>query len=163
MKSNYISPQKLNDVIMCMKYENGLAIRVSNATGLRISDVLAIPYVQIYKSNKITIREKKTAKSRRVYIPLGLWREMKGNANRGWVFPHRLKAYKHRTREAVYIDFKKACRRSGIAPEGLSPHSVRKAWAVREYARTRSIVSIQRKMNHRDAGTTALYALSDKL
>jgi len=163
MKSNFISAEKLNDVILRMKYENGLAIRVCNATGLRLSDVLALPYAKIYASNKITVREQKTGKARRIYIPKGLQREMTANAKHYWVFPHRTKADRHRTRQAVYVDFKQACKRSGIDPAGVSPHSVRKLWAVRQYARTRSIATIQKKMNHSNAGVTALYALSDKL
>ena len=113
MKSIYLPEKKLNEIISRMKYENSLPIRVSNATGLRLNDVLAIPLVQIIKTNRITIKEQKTGKSRRVYIPLQLWREMKENSKWCWVFPHRLKPFKHRTRQAVYLDFKLACERSG--------------------------------------------------
>jgi len=163
MKSVYISPDLLNGVVSRMKYENGLAIRVCFATGLRLSDVLGIKYSQISASNKITVRESKTDKSRRVYIPVELHREMVQNAKHFWAFPHRTKTDRPRTRQAVYMDFKQACERSGIDPAGLSPHSVRKAWAVKKRAGGLSIPEIQKLMNHAKASVTALYALSDML
>jgi integrase len=163
MKSIYLSEQKLKDVISCMNYQNGLAIRVCNATGLRLSDVLAIRYAQLIKTNRITVREQKTGKSRRLYVPVRLQRELLYNAKGIYCFPHRRDMGRPPTRQAVYMDFKKACRRLGINPTGISPHSVRKTWAVREYAKTRSITHVQKKLNHNHSGVTALYALSDKL
>jgi len=163
MTSSYISPDLLNEVVSRMKYENGLAVRVCFATGLRLSDVLAIKYGQISASNRISVRETKTGKARRVYIPVGLQREMTGNAKHWWAFPHRTKTDRPRTRQAVYMDFKQACVRSGVDPKGLSPHSVRKAWAVRKRVAGLSIPQIQKLMNHSKASVTALYALSDRL
>jgi len=146
-----------------MNYQNSLAIRVAEATGLRLSDVLAITYSQVLRAEKITVREQKTDKSRRIYLPVKLRKELLYNANGLYCFPHKRDKSRHRTRQAVYIDFKKACRRVGVDPAGVSPHSVRKLWAVREFGKTRSIIAVQKKMNHSNSGVTALYALSDKL
>jgi hypothetical protein len=163
MRSIYVSEQKLKELISCMNYENALAIRVSNATGLRISDVLGITYASLLRGNKITVRESKTGKSRRVYVPVRLRWELMHNSIGTYCFPHKRDKSRHRTRQAVYMEFKKACDRLNLDPAGVSPHSVRKLWAVREFDKTKSIIAVQKKLNHKYPGTTAMYAFSDKM
>ena len=76
------------------------------ATGLRVSDVLSLRTSQLTK--KQTVRESKTGKTRRVTWPVGLYEQMLEQAGRYWVFESRTDPRRHRARQTVWKDIKKA-------------------------------------------------------
>ena len=82
---------------------NALAMETALDTGLRISDVLSIKTAQLV-SQRVTVREKKTGKTRRVYLPRSLLDRLKASAGSLYVFEGRDDPAKHRTRQAVYKD-----------------------------------------------------------
>ena len=148
---------------------NRLAMRVVLATGLRISDVLSLK-TEWLNRQRFTVRELKTGKTRRVYIPAELRAELLGQAGRLYVFEGRTDWRQHRTREAVYKDVKRAAaffQRTGAVDKRLqvSPHSGRKVYAVEDYRRKGSLAAVGADLNHdpRHVAVTMLYALSDKL
>ena len=79
-----------------------------------------------------------------------------------YVFEGRFDRLRHRTRQAVYKDLRRAAKLFRLDVH-VSPHSARKAWAVDEYHRTGSITRVQRNLNHTDPSVTMLYALADQL
>lgn len=139
------------------------------ATGLRVSDALSITREQAERG-RFTLRESKTGKTRRIYLPRGLQLRILQQAGRVWAFEGRTDWRRHRTRAAVYKDVKRAAQmfaRTGRLERGrqVSPHSGRKVYAVAEYRRTGSLQHTGRALNHDPAhlATTMLYALSDRL
>lgn len=142
---------------------NALVMRVCMATGLRVSDVLELRTNQLRKRQ--TVREMKTGKTRRIQWPSGLYEEMLSQAGRYWVFESRCDPKKHRGRQTVYKDVKRAekvFKRSHALKksQNLGTHTARKIAAVDAYHKG-GMKAAQRLLNHSDPMVTALYALSD--
>ena len=99
MRSTWLNGATMAHILAAMMPENRLAIEVSEATGLRINDVLSLKTEAIRRTDRPTVREQKTGKTRRVYIPHELRRRMLAQAGRVWVWPGRLDPDgAHRTR-----------------------------------------------------------------
>lgn len=143
---------------------NRLALEVAITTGLRISDVLSLP---AGASQRPTVRDSKTGKKHRIYIPSDLWERLKVSRGRVWMFPGRNSEEKHRTRQAVWYDLHRAAKLYRMPPElrGLviAPHSARKTYAVGVYRRTGRITDVQKLLCHSDPSVTMLYAMADEL
>lgn len=145
-----------------MQRANVNAMRVSVETGMRIDDVLSL------KTEQLGTRErgkrvfeyvaKKTGKKAKVEISLDLWRELRAGAGEEWVFAGRNPA-KHRTRQAVYKDVKKAVELLGVQGQ-ISPHSARKTFAV-ELRKKSGLAEVQKALQHSNRETTNLYAFAD--
>lgn len=169
MRSSYIKPGPLGLVLAALMPENRLVMEVMLATGLRVGDVLTLRTEQV-KRQRFTVKEQKTGKTRRVYIPAALQLRILGQAGRLWAFEGRNDWRKHRTRQAVYKDVKRAARmfqRGGVLEprQQVSPHSARKVYAVEKFRSTGSLTKTGAALNH-DPGhlaVTMLYALSDRL
>lgn len=167
MRSDFADALIFQAVLDGLTYPNYLVMRVCLKTGLRLDDVLSIRADHL--KLRFTVREKKTGKSKRVYLGVDLFRELSAwtkhnprNAGCVYVFPHRLHKDRHRTRQAVYKDVKNIARQLQL-PGNICPHSARKCAAVREYSRTLSLAAVKQFLNHDSDITTMLYALSDKL
>lgn len=168
-RSSYVEPGPLGLVLAALMPENRLVMETMLATGLRVGDVLALTVEQV-KKQRFTVKEHKTGKSRRVYIPTKLQLWLLAQAGRLYVFEGRGDWRKHRTRQAVWKDVKRAAQmfqRSGAvgADVNISTHSGRKVYAVEKYRATGSLEATGRALNHTpgDVAVTMLYALSDRL
>lgn len=152
----------MDHILAALMPPNRLALRVSLATGLRISDVLSIMRVQL--ASRITVTESKTGKRRRVYIPAALLEDMEKQAGRVWVWEGRTDYRKHRTRQAVYKDLRRAASLFRLPAQlHLSPHSARKIYAVDQYHRDGDLKRVQHLLNHESEAVTMLYAMADQL
>lgn len=161
MRSEWVFAEELRHILATLTPENRLACEVSLATGLRIDDVLHIRTEQL-RSNKVTVREMKTGKTRRVYIPQNLLECMRMIAGRKWVFQGRTSWNKTRTRQAVWKDLKRSADLFRVKVN-LTPHSCRKVYAVAEYHRSGSIKRVQELLNHSSEAVTYIYAMADEL
>ena len=143
----YVSRPEMAHILAAMMPENRLIVRLCMATGLRISDALEIKTAKLKR--RMTIREIKTGKSRRVVIPA------EGRCD--W--------HKHRARQSVLKDIKKAAavfQRTGAVRTGcVGTHTARKIAAVEAYQRG-GLESAQKLLNHSDPAITLLYALADQ-
>lgn len=164
MRTDYIKTEELRHVLAALTPENRLACEISLATGLRIGDVLSIKTEKLLRSknHRISVTEEKTGKIHTVYIPVELYYRACHAAGKYFVFQHRYDAKRHRTRQAVFKDIKRAARAFRLRLN-IAPHTCRKAWAVAEYHRTGSIERVQKLMNHSDEAVTMIYALADQL
>ncbi len=167
-RSEWVEPDALGLVLAALMPANRLVMEVILATGLRVSDALAITREQVERG-RFTLREQKTGKTRRIYLPRRLQLQILAQAGRVWAFEGRLDWKRHRTRAAVYKDVKRAAAtfaRTGRIRRGqqISPHSGRKVYAVAEYHRTGSLTRTGAALNHdpEHIAVTMLYALSDK-
>lgn len=168
VRSDWLSDTQMTLVLAAMLPENALAIEVSDATGLRLSDVLSIKTSTIVGTNRPYVTDAKTGKRHRIYIPRALWLQMLAQAGKVYVWPGRLKPFEqHRTRDTVYKDMRRAVevfRRNGLIENerNVSPHSARKRAAVRAYRRGGFDAAADLLQHSRGSAVTALYALSDK-
>lgn len=167
-RSEWVEPGALGLVLAALMPANRLVMEVILSTGLRVGDAVAIKTEQV-RRGRFTVREEKTGKTRRVYLPRKLQLQILQQAGRVWAFEGRTDWRRHRTRNAVYKDVKRAAAmfaRTGRLRRGaqVSPHSGRKVYAVAEYHRTGSLARTGAALNHDPAhvAVTMLYALSDK-
>lgn len=165
MRSEWVDGDTLALVLAAMMPGNALAVECSLVTGLRIDDVLSLHTDTVRRTARPYVRDSKTGKSHRVYLPRELRERMLAQAGRVYVWEHRTDWTRHRTRQAVYKDMRHAAavwERNGRLGAHVSPHSARKCAAVRAYKRG-GLDAAAALLNH-DPGhplVTLLYALSD--
>ncbi len=160
MRTEYLLKQQMEHVLACLTEPNEIAMRVSLHTGLRIGDVLSIKTEQL--KSRFWVREQKTGKSKMVGLPAPLLDRMRGISGKTWVFEHRTDPDKHRTRQAVWADVKRA-QRAFRLPENVGCHSARKVYAVELMERYGDVGTVQRALNHSDVMVTLCYAMADRL
>ncbi|WP_303791410.1 tyrosine-type recombinase/integrase [Anaerotruncus colihominis] len=167
MRTDYIKPEVFNLLLTALMPENRLALQLSLATGLRIGDCLSMRTAALEASQRPTIREQKTGKKRRIYVPKALRVELLKNAGKRYIFPGRLNPNKPRTRAAVYKDLKRVAalyRLDGRKiRRNVAPHTARKIYAVQDYHAHHSLQRVQRLLNHSNEAVTLLYAMADVL
>lgn len=159
MKSAYVLEQKVVQALDLLTPGNRLVMRVCLDTGLRVGDVLELRTAQLAPQFYVT--ERKTGKRRRVNLSGPLLAELRAQAGKVWVFPGR-DPDKHRTRQAVWKDLKRAAKALRIR-ENLTPHSARKVYAVQLLEKYGDIDRVRRALNHDNLAVTLIYAMADKL
>lgn len=150
----------MEQVLGILTPANRLVMRVMLRTGLRVGDVLSFKTEEIGKQFWIT--EAKTGKRRRVNLPGDLLNDLRIQAGKIWVFEHRTDARRHRTRQAVWTDVKRAARAYRLT-ENVGTHTARKIYAVDLLKKYGDIDRVRRALNHDDASVTTLYACADAL
>ena len=162
MRSEWIPRGDFEHILAALTPENRLACEVSLATGLRITDVLALTPERVRKQ-RFTIREQKTGKTRTVRLPNELTARCLACAGQHYVFEHRTDGRQHRTRQAVWKDLKKTAERFNVR-KNITPHSARKEYAVEEFERCGGdLKRVQRLLCHSSEAVTALYAMANVL
>lgn len=163
IRADYIHRESFEHILSALMPENRLALIVSLTTGLRIDDVLSLRRKDIVKQ-RFTIHEMKTGKARKVSISKELQDALLFYCGRYYVFEHRTDPKKHRTRQAVYKDLKRACKLFRISEcVNISPHSARKIYSVGIYRTTAKINTVRKLLNHSSEAVTMLYAMADSL
>lgn len=161
MRSEYVDDERLQLILNLLTYENYLVCCVALQTGLRIDDCLSLTPAQLEKT-RFTVRESKTGKSRRVRLSPQLRRELKAICGKFYVFSGRNDQKKHRTRQAVYKDIRRACKALRISGT-ISPHSLRKHYSVELMRQGHSFEEVKACLNHTSDIVTMLYALADNV
>lgn len=159
MRTDWVCHDDMAVVMRLLMPANALALEVSLTTGLRISDVLSLRRDAVAKSQRVTVKERKTGKSRRVYINKSLRERLLDQSGDVLIFPGAVDPQTPRTRQAVYKDVKRAAKALRI-PYNIAPHSARKIYAVDIYRRD-GLAAAQKALNHSDSTTTLIYVLSD--
>lgn len=166
MRSDYIDPVTLDHIMAALTPQNERAMRVALATGLRIDDVLTLKTADIMRTtnNRITVNEQKTKKHRRVYIPELLLKDLRLHSGVYYVFEGRTSPTKHRTRQAVWKDIKRAAEAYRVRKAiTVSPHTARKVYAVEAFKKYGTPEKVQRLLQHSDPAVTALYILAEEV
>jgi integrase len=163
VRSKYISDAYVKLLEGQLKREEWLPLEVARQTGLRIGDVVALRRSDL-EGNTIHFVAQKTNKAGSAVISAELSAELRSRRNRRskWLFPSPKNPREHLTRQACWARVKKACERLGVPPDGVSPHSMRKAYAVELYKRE-GLQAASRALQHDRAATTELYVMSDYL
>ncbi len=144
-----------------MPHDTRGAFLLSMQTGVRITDALCAEVRDFDKSGFFHYVAHKTGKAGRAPVTEEFLRDyVKGRKKGEYVFPSKRKKGAHVTRQTVFLHIKAACRRLGIDSTGIAPHTARKAFAV-ELFKHEGLGKTMHALQHRDAATTLLYALSD--
>ena len=160
MTAEYLVNKEMEHVFAALMPENRLVCRVCVATGLRVGDVVELRTEQL--AQQFWITEKKTGKRRRVNLKADLLTDLKAHAGKEWVFPGR-DAKKHRTRQAVWRDVKRAAKAFRL-PQNVSVHSLRKVYACDLLNNSKGDMKrVQKALNHSDAATTMIYVMAQQL
>ena len=158
MRTEYLLQREVEQVLDLLTVENRLLARLLLHTGLRVGDALELRPEQLRPNFWIT--EQKTGKRRQVGIPEPLLGDLKASAGRWWVFPG-ADPRKHRTRQALWKDVKRAARACRLTANA-APHSLRKVYAVELLERYGDIDRVRRALNHGGIEVTMIYAMADK-
>lgn len=158
MTTEYLLHREMEHVFAALMPGNRLVCRVCVATGLRVGDVVALRTEQLGRQFWIT--EQKTGKPRRVNLTNELLGQLKAQAGKVWVFESPGHPDKHRTRQAVWHDVKRASKAFRL-PQNVGVHSLRKVYAVDLLRLAKGNTGrVQRALNHSDAATTMIYAMA---
>lgn len=160
MQSKYLEGRELA-ALRKAAGDEWLPLQVALATGMRIGDVLKIRPRDLTGQGVIYTAEK-TGKQGFAPLPPEILAVLQKNARYGWCFPSPKVQGKHLTRQAAWQRMKRAAKRAGVALGGVSPHALRKSFAV-ERMHTGGLQAVQKALQHDKAGVTELYALSDWL
>lgn len=159
MKTEYILRKEVDLILAALTPENRLVMRVAFHTGLRISDILSLRPEQL--KSHFWVTEQKTGKRRQVGLPEPLLSDLKKQAGKRWVFASPVDPRKHRTRQAVWKDVKRAAKLFRF-PQNIAPHSARKVYAVELMEKYGDIAVVRRALNHSSDAVTMIYALADQ-
>ena len=160
MRTEYLLDKQVEMVLSALAKPNALVMRVCLHTGLRVGDVVALKTAKLAPHFWVT--EQKTGKRRQVGLPEPLLSDLKKQAGLYWVFEGRNSFRKHRTRQAVWKDVKRAAEAFRL-PQNIGPHSARKVYAVDLMHKYGDIQKVARALNHSSETITMVYAMADEL
>ena len=141
------------------------------ATGMRVSELVALPAAAIRANTLMLSIRGKGGKERLVPLTdaaktaVARWRDMlKGVTTEGepaaqpspWLFPAE-GASGHLSRQVFARDLKMVAARAGIAPERVSPHVLRHAFASHLLQNGADLRVVQQLLGHADVATTQIY------
>lgn len=177
MKTEYLLEREVDLVLAALTSGNALVVRAMLETGLRVGDVLALQLGQI--RTQFWLTEQKTGKRRHVGLTQQLVDDIKAAARRAvpshvlarydagadltlWAFPSPKDWRRHRTRQAVWADIKRAARAFRL-PVNAGTHSLRKVYAVELREKYGDIPKVRRALGHSSDAVTMVYAIADQL
>lgn len=161
MTTEYLLWREMEHVFAALTPANRLVCEVCVATGLRVGDVVALRTEQL--APQFWIVEQKTGKRRRVNLTKEMLAKLRAQAGEVWVFEGARDPERHRTRQAVWWDVKRAAKAFRL-PQNVGVHSLRKVYAVEQLRRGKgNVAKVQRALNHSDAATTMVYAMAYQL
>ncbi len=159
--SKYIPEDKIIKIEENMPHLTAGVWRLCWETGVRVSDAVKAKYSDFDDHNKFHYTAQKTGKRGVATVSSYFIDTYIGKSRpRKYVFRSPRRPGKHITRQAVFNHVKQACERAGIDSAGISPHSARKHFAV-ELFHDKGLGATMSALQHREVGTTLLYALSD--
>ena len=165
MRSHYFTERKAKAIEKNLPTIYRLVWKLMYSTGLRIGDAVAIRECDIDSKGYLHYTAQKTGKVARVKLSDDLIKELRENSflcgtSNGFVFFSPVNPDAHISRQAVWKNIKKACRNIGINPDGISPHSCRKSYAVKTY-HEKGLSQVMADLQHSSPATTFLYCFDD--
>jgi len=145
-------------------------LEIVYATGLRVSELVALPAAAARRDQRILVVRGKGGKERLVplnqaakramaeYLTLReqAGREAKANAKSKWLFPS-FGESGHLTRQHFARDLKGLAAAAGLRPAQVSPHVLRHAFASHLLHNGADLRVVQTLLGHADISTTQIY------
>ena len=163
MRTKYIDKAKALNIASKMPQESRGVWVLMCETGVRISDALEAKREDFDEKCFFHYTAHKTGKKGRAKVSTEFYREFVKPFKKGeYIFPSKSikRAGLPITRQTVFLHIKRACDFCGYNSAGIAPHSARKAFAV-DLFREQGLGATMSALQHRDASTTFLYAMSD--
>lgn len=165
MRADWTRESNVRLILAALTPANRLACEVSWATGWRIGDVLTLRTDALRKAarsdGRLSIQEAKTGKRSYRRLPKDMLARLLTQAGPVYVFSGRLDGMAHRSRQAVYKDIRRVAEALRLR-EHVSPHTMRKSYAVDEMRRG-GLKRVQQLLNHSDEAVTMIYAMADAI
>jgi integrase/recombinase XerD len=136
------------------------------ATGLRVSELVALPRTAARPANRLIAVRGKGGKERLVPLTeaakaaVAAWLDLLVAAGRLGGGPFLFPAFAdsgHLTRQAFARDLKAVAIKAGIAPSRVSPHVLRHAFASHLLQNGADLRTVQQLLGHADIATTQIY------
>ena len=142
-------------------------LQILYATGIRVSELVSLPFPVMREEENFLIVRGKGDKERLVPVnesakqALGNYLEVRqkklgSGAYSPWLFPSRGKQG-HLTRQRFGQMLKELAKSTTISPERVSPHVLRHAFASHLLANGADLRSLQKMLGHADISTTQIY------
>ena len=164
MRTKYIGFDIVQTIEELMPYPTNGVWRLCWETGVRVSDAIKAKRSDFDDEGRFRYTATKTGKKGVALVSKDFIKRYVEYAPswyyRKYVFPSPKKPNSHITRQTVWNHIKDACIRAGINPEGIAPHSARKFFAVETFHK-KGLGATMSALQHRDVGTTMIYAMSD--
>lgn len=150
------------------KLRNTCLMEILYATGLRVTELVSLPVAATRGDPRMILVRGKGGRERMVPLSppareaLADWLLVRDtdltekHAKSAFLFPSRGKKG-HITREAFFLFIKNLALVSGLDPKGVSPHTLRHAFATHLLANGADLLSIQVLLGHADVSTTEIY------
>ena len=171
MKSDYVYPEESDNLISGLPYEYRTIVLAAAETGFRIGDLCKARAIDYNPHEKtIQLREQKTGKIRTAMVTPRLEQALLGTDGKGlerwawktYLFEH--DGHKPVSRSTVWRWVTRTWDRLHSGQErNITPHSLRKMYAVGKRQSGWSLCDIQRDLNHERIETTLIYAFADLL
>lgn len=159
MRARYLSQAEIDKLSAYMPRDCWLPLRVACVTGLRVGDIVGLRVWNL-RGNGIAYVAQKTGKAGFAPCPSSLIESLWRNQRYSYCFPSARKKRGHITRQAVWARVKRACELAGVDPNGVSPHSFRKFFAVDLLSKS-DLHTVQEALQHSNVYVTEQYAFSD--
>ena len=154
----------------------GCMIELLYASGLRISELLALPLAAVARDPAFLIVKGKGGKERlaplnaaareaiKAYLPARPSFFAKGLKDSPWLFPSRSAAGRLTARRFAQL-LDEAARAAGVDADKVSPHALRHAFATHLLDGGADLRTVQKLLGHADIATTQIYThvASDRL
>ena len=169
-----LSEDEVGDLLDAARARPGAAgvrlaamLEVLYSTGLRVSELVAVPRVAAQEDEPVLFVEGKGGRQRLVPLgdparaALGEYLEVRANllkpgVESRWLFPAR-RPERHLTRQWFGLALKSLSVEAGIDPGGVSPHVLRHAFASHLLAHGADLRTVQQMLGHADISTTQIY------
>jgi integrase/recombinase XerD len=146
----------------------GCMVELLYASGLRISELLALPLTAVARDPAFLIVKGKGGKERlaplngaareaiKAYLPARIGFLAKGLKDSPWLFPSRAAAGRLTSRRFAQL-LDEAARLAGVDPDKVSPHTLRHAFATHLLDGGADLRTVQKLLGHADISTTQIY------
>ena len=131
-------------------------LEVLYATGLRVSELVALPRSASRRDARMIVVRGKGNKERLAAIEALKPEKTKNAANSKWLFPS-FGESGHLTRQHFARDLKQLAASAGLAPRLVSPHVLRHAFASHLLHNGADLRIVQTLLGHTDISTTQIY------
>jgi len=137
------------------------------ATGLRVSELLMLPYPPLQSDRAFVVVKGKGGRERMVPLSEPAMKALQAydgvrarfvrrQEDASWLFPSRSKGG-HLTRQRFSQLVKELAKAAEIDPSKVSPHSLRHAFASHLLANGADLRAVQQMLGHADISTTQIY------
>lgn len=146
-----------------MALRNLALLELLYGSGLRATELVSLPRLAVRPGQPFLIIRGKGSKERLVPISsraaeaVKRWTEAQGGDSK-WLFPSRMK---HLSRVRLFQILRALATEAGLAPERVSPHVLRHAFATHLLAGGADLRALQTLLGHADIGTTQIYTHVD--